>query len=617
MRVHSESGADQDGRSRRDPWPKDAAPIRCTSLQPLPFVTQGLGTPLHAPEPRRDVTRPPASLQLKPNTGIRPPPGYWATKAIQVGLRAPETTVATRAALWAAEQGRVAGRGAPLPESLHPATQAALDALRPRFGRALVLDQLLRDSSSAHLATLDRALGQGAGPGLADIRSLRELVSRTYKADVRRAALRTVDEHLAQARRLPHETLHDLIADPTGLRGHSVDGRIPNSIDKVLSIRRLGRMGKADLVNHHEVTTFNRAQVYTGGKEAFRAILQAVGQAKSSIHISYFILKNDRSGNALVDLLIKRAREGVRVRVQLDEAGALLAGHPPGRVIQKLRGGGVHVVCNRVVDADRQMRPFNRPDHRKQVIIDGRTAFTGGLNIGDDYIHDWQDVVMLAEGDVVHQLQADWMLNWMALHGELDAGLDDEGFRKRYFPAQGRVGTCRIKLAQTIPGESQEIRRTVLNMIGEAQHSIRVATPYLTSLEVQEALLRAAHRGVRIQVVLPGENNHKTCEIAAWNALRALMRAGVEVYVYPGMSHGKVMVVDDTLTTMGTANMDDLSLVSNYEMNLNSDDRGLAQQVVKQVFERDIARSRQLRPDDVTLGRVIGAHAMRPFTGLL
>jgi cardiolipin synthase len=625
MRTVSELGGPEwapfgspPGPGAEVPAPSPAAPAaRLEEVQARPVTVVG---PV-AEWPRRDVTRPPKALNFQPNTGIRPPPGYWAQKAIAVGLRAPETTVATRAALWALEQGRLGAAGAPLRAlDLAPTPNglpATLEALKGRFRRPELLDRIFTSSPSAFVAELDRALGQRQ-EGLEDVRSLRELVAQAFSAGPARAsALRALDAHLAQARRHPHEPLHDLITDPTGLRGPAVDGRIPNVIDKVLSIRRLGRMSKADLASYHEVTSNNQARVLAGGRTAYPAILKAIRGARSSVHVSYFILKDDQCGQDLVAALIARARAGVKVRVQLDEVGGILGGHHPGKLLRQLRAGGVEVVCNRIVDTDRQMRPLNRPDHRKQVIVDGKLAFTGGLNIGDAYVHDWHDVVVAVEGDVVHQLQADWMLNWMALHGELDPGVGDDAFRQRYFPPQAKLGPCRLKLAQTIPGEHLEIQRGLLDMIAGARHSILIATPYITSIEVQDALLRAAQRGVWIRLVLPGENNHKSCELAAWPALKALTEAGVEVYLYPGMSHGKVMVVDETLTSVGTANLDDLSLVANYELNLHSDDPALARQMIQRVFAPDIARSRLVASDEISAAQVAAGRAMRVFTPFL
>lgn len=572
--------------------------------------------------PRPDITRPPPDVTAPVNHALRAPTtSFWAQQAMRFGLRAPETTGATRAALCAAEMGRNSPTfGAPLREAalkdMPPKIREVCDDLGSLWMRLPTLDRVLNDSASTFVALLDVALGLGILP---EVRSLRELVNITYsKRNDRQDALRRMDAHLAQARRHADEPVHDLHTDPTGLRGPSHDGRLPHTIDKVLLIRRLGRMTKADLANRHEVVGNNRAKVYSGGGEAYPAILEAVRRATDSVHVSYFIFKDGECGNEFARLLMDKARQGVKVRINLDQAGQVLAGAKNlTNLSKRLRGAGVEVTCNRLVDMDRQIRPLNSPDHRKQVIIDGKRAFTGGLNMGDEYVHQWHDVVVGLEGDVVHQLQADWMLNWMALHGELDPGVTDDTFRARYFPAQPAVGQTRFKLAQAIPGHNPEIRRGSLQMIEEAHDEILIQNPYITSVVAQEALLRAAHRGVKVKLVIPGENNHVYCDLAARTVFGRMMEAGIEIYEYPGMSHGKLMVVDGEVSSIGTSNLDDLSLRTIYEMNVFSDDKGFAASLVKQVFEPDIAKSRRLQPTDLKPSQLAAGHLWKVLTPLL
>lgn len=603
----------------------DPRPTPPRSLEaPLPAPTCPLAPARIEPptRPRPDITRAPEALAAPRNAAIRPPTtGFWALQAARVGLRRPEATSATRAALWAAELGRLGPtKGAELRAQalfeLPPALKACLDELSSPITRVVALERLLDTAASPVVGQVDVALGLGAVDG---VMSLRELVNQCYpRRTHRQEALRKMDAHLAQARRYADEPVHDLAGDPTGLRGPSHDGRLPHTIDKVLLVRRLGRLSKADLACRHEVVGNNRAEVYAGGKQAYPAIMEAVRQARSSIHVSFFIFKDGDCGDAFAQLLMDKAEQGVKVRINLDQAGQLLAGAKNlFRLAQKLRGAGVEVVCNRLLDMDRQIRPLNSPDHRKQVIVDGKLAFTGGLNMGDEYVHDWHDVVVKVEGDVVHQLQADWMLNWMALHGELDPGLSDDAFRARYFAPRPEVGRSRFKLAQAIPGHNPEIRRGLLDLIEQAHDSIYIENPYVTSVVVQEALLRAAERGVKVRMVIPGENNHPYCDLAARTVFGRMMEAGIEIYEYPGMSHGKVMVVDDELTSIGTSNLDDLSLRSIYEMNLNSDDPAFARQVLDRVFAPDLERARRLCKSDLKTSQLVAGHAWKVFRPLL
>jgi|GEM_PF-1360905 len=575
-----------------------------------------------APRPRADITRAPSPVAAPVNHALRPPTtSFWALQSMRFGLRKPEATRATRAALCAADLGHAgpttgAALSAERLETMPALLQQTVNKLKSKFQRVPTLEHLFDNAPSASIGLIDVALGQGAIEG---VLSLRELVNISYPSRKdRQSALRKMDAHLAQARRYGDEPVHNLHADPTGLQGPSVDGRLPHTIDKVLLIRRLGRMTKADLACRHEVVGNNRARVYSGGADAYPAIMQAVRQAKSSVHVSFFIFKDGECGEQFANLLMEKARQGLKVRINLDQAGQLLAGAKNLTTLtQKLRGAGVEVTCNRLVDMDRQIRPLNSPDHRKQVIVDGRLAFTGGLNMGDEYVHDWHDVVVGVEGDVVHQLQADWMLNWIALHGELDPGVTDDDFRRAYFPVQPVLGSTRFKLAQAIPGHNPEVRQGSLQMIEEAHDEILIQNPYITSVVVQEALLRAAGRGVKVKIVIPGENNHPYCDLAARTVFGRMLDAGIEIYEYPGMSHGKLMVVDNEVSSVGTSNLDDLSLRTIYEMNLFSDDAAFASKLVDQVFDPDIAKSRRLKREDLKPSQIAAGKVWKVFTPVL
>src|SRR5262249_23563481 len=152
-------------------------------------------------------------------------------------------------------------------------------------------------------------------------------------------------------------------------------------------------------------------------------------------------------------------------------------------------------------------------------------------------------------------------------------GESEDSMRARYFPPtpQGDAapGHQAMKVAQAIPGEHEEILQTYLDQINHAQKSINIENPYCTNHQVQDALVAAAKRGVKVNVILPGESDHGFSHVAARQKYPEMMKAGINIYEYPGFCHGKVMTVDDKFTTIGSSNLDDVALCHIYEMNMN------------------------------------------------
>lgn len=508
--------------------------------------------------------------------------------------------------------------GAPLPK-----TMAVVDPPKEVLERL----QRLQNLSSAEvpgflstltpraIAELDAACGDGwCTRGF----SLRELIHETTDGSDTRDALRVLDAKLLQLLRGDTDPVHDERQDPANLFAKARDGRLPQTIHKLLELRRLKRLDLEDLANRHEVTNNNALRLHTSPPKAFAAMLQAIAEAEDFVHVAFFIWKG-RRGEELADALIKKAQEGKTVRVIVDEAGAWL-GKRPGQLealIARMREGGVQVECNRVIDAERPIALFAYPDHRKTVLIDGRRAFVGGVNVGDEYIDAWHDLVLECEGDLVHQIHAEWFLAWLALGGFIDPWLSDEGLRARYFPEPEPVGDTRAKVAQTIPGVNPEIKAALIQLIDQATETIDVENPYITEAEIQAALERAQARGVRLRVIIPAENNHYFCDLIARPAFKRMLEAGAEIYAYPGMAHGKIMVVDGRHVSVGTANLDDLSLEHIAELNVVADDPEFAARALRDVFEVDLAKCRRLEVGDITRLQAMMGSAWRIFARVL
>jgi cardiolipin synthase len=388
--------------------------------------------------------------------------------------------------------------------------------------------------------------------------------------------------------------------------------RLAEGTERVIALRHAKRIQKADLKNIHPPTSDNRLELLIDGERTFEAMLQALDAAKEHIHVSFFILKDDHYGKRFAEKLAEKAAQGVKVRLMVDEGGALLATQrSEPRLAAWLRARGVEVLLNPVLKLGRNT------DHRKLVAIDGRIAFTGGINLGQPYIDGWHDLMVRIEGSAVHQIDTEWMLSWLHLGGTLDPALSDAEFGARYFPPPEQPGSARVTVTQTVPGEHLQILARYLEAIDGATESIEVASPYVTSPEIQEALRRAARRGVAVRLTVPWVNNHKLCDLAARASFPAMIEDGIVVREYPGMSHLKAMVVDRRRAIVGTANLDDLSQRHDFELNLDVEDESFAEILLAEVLERDQASTR--RVDPARMGpteRLLGS-LWRLFSGAL
>lgn len=474
---------------------------------------------------------------------------------------------------------------------------------------------ILAELRPAQIAEVDAALGDGWGTSSFSVREF--IHNRTEGADTKEA-LRVLDEKLVQLFRGNERPVHDLARDPSGIFAPASDGRLPQTIHKILELRRLKRLDLEDLATRHEITANNALQLHSSPPRAFARMLEAIEHAEDFVHVAFFIWKG-RRGEQLADALIKKAQEGKTVRVIVDEAGAWLGGRPGQleALIERMRAGGVHVECNRVIDASRPTGLIGAPDHRKTVVVDGKFAFIGGVNVGDEYVDAWHDLVLECQGDLVHQIHAEWFLSWMALGGYVDPWLSDQGLRSRYFPRSEVVGDTRAKVTQTIPGINPEIVASVVQLLDQAHTSIDLANPYITEDEIHQALERALARQVKVRIIIPAENNHYFCDLIARPAFRRMLEAGAEIWAYPGMAHGKILIVDRRHVSVGTANLDRLSLHKIAELNVVVDDPEFADQTVTEVFERDLAKSDRLEPEDITLLQRLLGTAGRPLAPML
>jgi len=340
------------------------------------------------------------------------------------------------------------------------------------------------------------------------------------------------------------------------------------------------------------ITEGNRITPLINGDQIFPAMLDAIRSARRTITFETFIYWSGDIGRSFAEALIDRARAGVKVHVLLDWLGSK---RMDADAIQRMSEAGVEV-CRYHPVRWYALHKFNNRTHRKLLVVDGRVGFTGGVGIADVWSGDarnpdeWRDSHFKLEGPSVAQLQSAFMDNWLktqkcVLHGE------------EYFPELAPAGSCRAQVFFSSPEEGSESARLMYLMsITCAAKSIRLASAYFVPDDLSvRSIVDAAKRGVKVEIILPGEHidTHvvRRASRARWGPL---LEAGVSIYEYqPTMFHCKVMIVDELWVSVGSTNFDNRSFRLNDEANLNILDAEFARGQ-SAVFEKDKQRSRQV-----------------------
>lgn len=314
-------------------------------------------------------------------------------------------------------------------------------------------------------------------------------------------------------------------------------------------------------------TQNNQVTIYTDGEKKFEDLFYSIENAKNHIHVEYYIIRNDNLGNKLLELLSKKAKEGVEVRLLYDSIG--------GRKISKeqvenLRKSGVKVAVFFASTLPLFNFKINYRNHRKIVVIDGIIGFVGGFNVGDEYlglnkeIGYWRDTHIMIKGDAVIDLQARFFLDWS------HASKEDLLYLPQYFPDNMVKGSIGIQIVTSGPDKLDEaIKSNYVKMINSAKESILIQTPYfIPDASVFEAIKIAATSGVDVRIMIPCKPDHPFVYWATYWYCGGLLRYGVKVYTYEyGFLHSKTLVVDKTVSSVGTANFDMRSFKLNFECN--------------------------------------------------
>ena len=346
----------------------------------------------------------------------------------------------------------------------------------------------------------------------------------------------------------------------------------------------------------------NSVTLLTNGQEKFDDMFAAIRQARSSIHLEYFNFRNDSIAHELFDLLEQKCQEGVEVRALFDGFGNDSNNRPlKKKHLKAIREKGVEIYEFDPVRFPWINHVWTR-DHRKIVIIDGKIAYTGGMNVADYYIKgtpvvgSWHDMHCRIEGSEVNTLQRIFIAIWKKTTGQQLQG--PQYYRGLYSPkyitalkpdTNATVGNKMVGIINREPHTSPAIIRSFYtNAINMAQDSIKIISPYFTlDRHLKRALKNAAHRGVKVDIMLSQKSDIAlTPDCGFYNAHR-LMRHGANIYIYqPGFHHTKVIMVDGRFCTVGSANLNARSLRFDYEENAVIIDTCTTREL-DNLFERD------------------------------
>jgi cardiolipin synthase len=338
------------------------------------------------------------------------------------------------------------------------------------------------------------------------------------------------------------------------------------------------------------------------GKNFYPRIFDDISKARSSVHILMFGWREGEVGTKLADLLVRKLKEGVEVRILLDAAGSKPYG-PAKPMFTRLADAGAQIVVNDTFPWDKDglypdHRQFDwsqddvgRADHRKLYVIDGTVAWIGGAGIEDHFANGkFHDVMVRVTGNVVRQAQALFLMSFRAHKGPLPGNLS------KYFPAQPEPGNIPIALLQVVPGGFMSATQAIRMLIDHARTRLDIMNPYFTDADIIQRVTAAAKRGVKVRIVVSQQSNNAPATAAFKSHYSALLHAGAQIWEYPGaVVHAKLVLADDTVV-FGTVNFDAWALYRNFEVAMMARSAATAKLFEERVFGPDIARSTLGKP---------------------
>lgn len=312
----------------------------------------------------------------------------------------------------------------------------------------------------------------------------------------------------------------------------------------------------------------SEVKIHTDGYSFFHALLKEIASAKDHIHLDMYIFEDDALGNMVRDALVAKAREGVEVRLIYDDVGCW---NVSNRFFERMREEGIEVAPFLPVRFPSFTSKVNYRNHRKMIVIDGRTGFIGGMNIALRYVkgtksQPWRDTMLQITGSGVYSLQRSFLVDWYFVDRNLISN-------RKYYPHPSEESSHNESLLQIVTSGPDtpypEIMQGYVRMILAAKKYIYIETPYFLPTDpVLFALKTAAAGGVDVRILVPLRSDTKFVEWAGRSYLREMVKAGVSVSYYKtGFLHSKMIVCDDAICSCGSTNVDFRSFENNFESN--------------------------------------------------
>ena len=361
----------------------------------------------------------------------------------------------------------------------------------------------------------------------------------------------------------------------------------------------------------------NKVSLLFDGPATMKEMMAAVRDAKSSINLETYIFDQDRVGIEFADLLIERRRQGILVNVLYDAVGTF---GTPQAFFERMRAAGITLVeFNPVNPAARKGKwELNNRDHRKLMVVDGKVAFTGGINISSTYADSsffgsrrtpnkedgkkvgWRDTHVKVEGPAVAALQWSFVNNWVRQEaGELPETASEAASEATYFPPLAPVGDKVVRVLASDPGKGFEIYKSLVLAIQESKKSVHITSAYFVpDQQIVDALCAAARRGVDVRLVLPGVTDHGLVLHAGRAFYDQLLANDVKIFhLQVAVLHAKTAVIDGTWSTIGSANIDRRSFIHNYELNVIVLDSAFGQDM-EAAFSEDLRDSKPVSREE-------------------
>ncbi len=378
----------------------------------------------------------------------------------------------------------------------------------------------------------------------------------------------------------------DLKLDPNTLSNY--EAKIDE--DQIRLIHLLQKNDKSPL------TKFNDVEIIIDGENKFEKLFKDIEAAKHHIHIEYYILKDDKIGTKFLNLLCKKAEEGVKIRLSFDDVGSKIS----SKMKRQLTQANVEFYAFMPVLFPKFTGKMNYRNHRKIVIIDGEIGYVGGINVSDTYVNYpenkayWRDTHLKIIGESVFTLQTQFLTNWNFV-SETKLALN-----RSFFPQNKVKSITPMQIAASGPDTDwANIMEAIFFAIVTAEKYVYITTPYfIPNDQIITAMQVASKSGVDVRLLIPDKSDSWTAKHATNSYLEQLFKANIKIYRYQkGFIHAKTMVVDDVFTTIGTCNMDYRSFNINFEINALIYNKDKAKEA-KAIYDNDLKDAVQVDFED-------------------